>query len=132
MESGGEVQLVYEALRAEALGETAGSTVNFSWMYRWESFGLLGLFNDQELYTAFREPIRDIYLQRALESAEGWRKTLEVYRSVIDKSFDDLLSRRESHELIATPCGDLRESVFPTTTETGHDPEPSYAVALSS
>ena len=132
MESGGEEQLVYEALRAEALGETAGPTVNPSWRYRWESFGLLGLFNDQELHTAIREPIRDVYFQGALESAEGWRKTLEVYRSVINKSFDDLFSRRGNHELNATPCGDLRESVFTTTTETVHDPEPSYAVAMSS
>ena len=126
------MQLVYEALRAEALGETAGPTINPSWRYRWESFGLLGLFNDQELHTAIREPIRDVYFQGALESAEGWRKTLEVYRSVIDKSFEDIFSRRESNELIATPCGDLRESVFTTTTETVHDPEPSYAVAMSS
>jgi hypothetical protein len=132
LESGGKEQLVYEALRAEALGKTEGPTVNPSWRYRWESFGLLGLFNDHQLYTAIREPIRDVYFQGALESAEGWRNTLEVYRSVIDKSFDDVFSRRENHEPLATPCSNLRESVFPTTTETGHDPEPSYAAALSS
>jgi hypothetical protein len=132
LEFGGEVQLVYEALRAEALGETAGPTVNPSWRYRWESFGLLGLFKDQELHTAIREPIRDIFFQGDLESADGWRKTLEVYRSVIDKSFDDVFSRRGNHELTATPCGDLREGIFTSTTETVHDRESSYAVALSS
>jgi hypothetical protein len=132
LESGGVVQFVYETLRAEALGETAGQTVTPSCKYRWESFGLLGLFKQQELPTAIHEPLRRVYLQGVSEGAEGWRKTLEVYRSVIGKSFEDIFSRRESNELIATPCGDLRESVFTTTTETGHDPEPSYAVALSS
>ena len=67
----------------------------------------------------------------ATESAVGWRKTLDVYRSVVDKSLDDIFSRRESDELTASPCADLRESFFTTTTETVDDPKPGSTVALS-
>ncbi len=131
MESGGPVQVVYETLRAEAVGDIAGQTITPAWWHRWESFGLLGLFNGQELQTPIHESIRGVHLEGAAESAEGWRKTLDVYRSVLGKSLDDIFSRRASDELTASPCGDLRESVFTTTTETLDDPEPGYAVALS-
>ena len=130
LESGGPVQLVYETLRAKAVGDIAGTITPALW-HRWVSFGLLGLFNDQELHSPIHESIRGVYLQGAAESAEGWRKTLDVYRGVIGKSLDDILSRRASDELTVSPCGDLRESVFTTTTETVDDPEPGYAVALS-
>ncbi len=131
MESGGAVQLIYETLRAEAVGDIAGQTSTPAWWHRWESFGLSVLFNDQELNTPIHESIRAVHLQGAAESAEGWRKTLDVYRSVIGNNLDDILSRRTSDELTTSPCGDLRESVFTTTTETVDDPEPGYAVALS-
>jgi hypothetical protein len=127
------VQLIYETLRAETVGDIAGQTITPSWWHRWESFGLLGLFKeDQELHTPIHESVRQVHLQGAAESAEGWRKTLDVYRSVIGKSLDDFFSRSASDELTpASPCGDLRESIFTPPTETGDDPEPSYAVALS-
>ena len=125
------MQVVYETLRAEAVGDTAGQTIMSEWWHRWESFGLLGLFNDQELHTPIHESIREVHLQGGAESAEGWRKALDVYRSMIGKTLDDIFSRRESDDYIASPCGDLRESVFTTTTETVDDPEPGYAVALS-
>jgi hypothetical protein len=123
--------LVYETLRAEAVGNIEGATVTPSTRHRWECFGLLGLFKDQELPTPIHESIRGVHLQGAAESAEGWRKTLDVYRNVIDKTLDDIFSRRQSDELSALPCGDLCESVFATTTETVDDPKPAYAVALS-
>jgi len=132
LESGGPVQLIYETLRAEVVGEMAGETSTDSWWHRWERFGLLGLFNqDQELHIPVDGSIRGVHLQGAPQSAEGWRTTLDVYRSVIDKSLEDILSRRVSDELTASSCGDLCESLFTTPTETGYDPQPSYAVALS-
>jgi hypothetical protein len=124
------VQLVYEALRAEAVGES-GAMVTASTRHQWESAGLLGLFKDQELHTPIHESIRGVRLKGAAESADGWRKTMDVYRSLIDISLDDIFSRREKDELTASPCGDLRESVFATTTEAVDDPKPDYAVALS-
>jgi hypothetical protein len=126
------VQLVYERLRAETVGGIAVQALDASWRQRWERFGLLGLFTDVEPCAPTQEPIGGVHLQGAAESAESWRKALEVYRSVIDKSLDDIFSRRVSDELIASPCGDLRESVFSTPKETVDDPEPSYAVAFSS
>jgi len=132
LESGGPVQVVYETLRAEAVGEIAGQSITASWRHGWERFGLLGLFNqDPELRTSIPETMRQVYLQGASESPVGWRKTMDVYRAVIDKSFEDILSRRASDELIASPCGNLRESVYASSTETVDDPEPSCAVALS-
>jgi hypothetical protein len=126
------VQLVYETLRGEAVGDIAEQTITPAWWHRWESFGLPGLFNDQELHTP-NESIRGVHLQGAAESAEGWRKTLDAYRSVIGKSLDDAFSRRGNDEqLTVSPCGDLRESVFTTSKETVDDPEPGCAVALSS
>jgi hypothetical protein len=131
LESGGAVRLIYETLRAEAVGEITGQTVTPSWRHRWESFGLLGLFKEQELPTPIHGPIAGVQLQGAAESAEGWRKMLEVYRSVIDKRLEDIVSRRASDEFTASPCSHLRESVFTTPTETVDDPKPGYAVALS-
>jgi hypothetical protein len=131
LESGGPVQLVYEAFRGEAVGDIGGQTITPDWWHRWESFGLPGLFNDQELPAA-HESIHGVHLQGAAESAEGWRKTLDAYRSVIGKSLDDIFSRRGNDEqFTVSPCGDLRESVFTTPKETLDDPEPGYAVALS-
>ena len=47
-----------------------------------------------------RESVGRVQLLGATESAESWRRTLEVYRSVIDKSLDGLLSWRVRDELI--------------------------------
>jgi len=126
------VQLVYETLRAEAVGDIAGPTITASWWHRWERFGLLGLFSEQELHSPIHDSMLGVHLEGAAESVEAWRKTLDVYRSVIEKSLDDnIFSRRTSDELTASPSGDLRESVFSTTTETVDDPKSGYAVALS-
>jgi hypothetical protein len=113
------------------VGEPEAATVTPSTRNRWKSVGLLGLFNDHELHTPIHESIEGIQLEAAAESAEGWRKAVDVYRSLIDISLDDIFSRRESDELTASPCGDLRESVFAATTEAVDDPKPDYAVALS-
>jgi hypothetical protein len=56
------VQLVYETLRGEAVGDIAEQTITPAWWHRWESFGLPGLFNDQELHTP-NESIRGVHLQ---------------------------------------------------------------------
>ena len=70
------MQLVYEALRAEAVGDIAVAALDRSLRQRWQSLGLVGLFTDEDC-APVHESVGRVQLLGATESAEScggpWR-----------------------------------------------------------
>jgi hypothetical protein len=106
------VQLLYEALRAQALGEVSLQPLDTSGRDRWEEFGLLGLFAAEDVRGGSCEPTPWIRLQGATDSSAAWRGLVEAYRILIDRSLSDRFASRRSHGVASSSCRDLCEGVL--------------------
>ncbi len=104
------MQVLYEALRAESLGERALHCLNTKCRDQWEKVGLLGLFSPEDIRGGASDTTYWIQLQQATDMSQaGWR-LVEAYRILIEKSLNDRLPRRRSH--VSPSSRDLREGVL--------------------
>lgn len=106
------MQILYEGLRAENLGERALQPFDTKWRNQWERVGLLGLFSAEDVQGGLSEPTLWIRLQEATDMSEAGRQLVEAYRILIEKSLTDRFPRRSSHEVTSPLSRDLREGVL--------------------
>jgi len=118
---GGPVQVDYEALRANALGDRGAVAGDAAMHDRCQRYGMVGLFRDEDIAADLDHPPRRVELCGAPESAAGWRTLVEVYRALIEKSLNPLPQGRIDDETSPTPRVDLRASLVSPTAEGGHD-----------
>lgn len=86
LDVGGVVQVRYETLRREVLGE-AGPLPGIDWLVRrrFEIAGIWGLFSPAEIPCHLVEPPRWAQLEGARPSASASRSLLGVYQILIEK-----------------------------------------------
>jgi len=110
---------VYEALRAEALGERCEPVVHPALRQRWRRLGLLGLLSDEEVVRSGAELSRRVVFEGAPARAGAWRLLVDVYAMLVERSVDHEFNTTTGDDKCAAASGDLRQGVVAASAAAG-------------